>query len=452
VNWALPPLYTAQAAVLVNTRAFEPTRLFDSTTPGGGQAALMATQIDLIRSDRVARRVVTELGLERQPEMVQQWREATGGKGDLTHELGRSLLRDLEVLPSRDSNVLQLAYTAQQPEQAVRVADAFAQAFVATGLELRVDPARDYAQWFDTRRDALRQQLEAAQARLSAYQRDKKLLPSQPGQIDVESVRLAELTGRQVAMQAARSETASLRRESGRADSVANVLNNPTISALRVEVARAEVQLSQLSGQLGEQHPQLRSAQEQLQSLKLQLQTEMDAVIRSVGTNEKVVERQLAEAEQAVQAQRQRVLALTQAGDQLSVLRRDVENAQRSLDDIEARRSQAMLEATLQQTNVTLLSSAALPSAPARPRVALNAVVGTVAGLLLGVGLALALEVWRPVVRRTEDLAVWAGLPVLVTVSRARLSGRRRWFGLRAEPPRSTERRPTSAARLQVTA
>jgi len=450
INLALPPLYTAQASVLVNTRGFDPMRTIDAQTLAGSQGGLIATQIDLIRSDRVARQVVADLGLDTVPEVLAGWRLQTGGRGNVRHDLGRGLLQRLEVVPSRDSSVLQLAFTARTPDLAVKVVDAFARVYVDTGLELRVDPARDYAQWFDTRRDALRQQLEAAQARLSAYQRQNQVLPAQVGQVDVESSRLAELTARLVGMQATRSESASLRREASRSNSLADVLNSPAIATLRLEVARSEAAVRELAVQLGPRHPQLRTAEEQLQARRSQLAAEMQMAQRSVGSADNVNERRLAEAEQAVEQQRRRVLALTQSGDQITVLRRDVENAQRALDDTESRRSQAFLEASLQQTNVALLSSAALPSAPAGPRVFLNTVVGAVAALLLGVGLAVGLEVLRPLVRRREDLAELTGLPLLATVSRARrLPAQRRrlvWLVGKRGPP------PTAAAGLSAKA
>ena len=70
----LPKLYTADTALIVEVRA-DP--VLGALAPALASSGYMATQIEIIRSERVAARVVKMLGVERSPAAVGQWREAT---------------------------------------------------------------------------------------------------------------------------------------------------------------------------------------------------------------------------------------------------------------------------------------------------------------------------------------------------------------------------------------
>ncbi len=101
----------------------------------------------------------------------------------------------LDVKPSRESNVISVSFKAPDPVQAARVANAFVEAYMNVSLELRVDPAKQYSAFFDTRGKELRANVEQAQAKLSAYQRERGVIIASEGQLDVESARLNELVG-----------------------------------------------------------------------------------------------------------------------------------------------------------------------------------------------------------------------------------------------------------------
>jgi uncharacterized protein involved in exopolysaccharide biosynthesis len=159
-------LYTASATVVADTKA-DPVAGVTMVTPVS--TGYIATQVDIISSPRVAQRVVKVLRLDRQPEMVQEWRDSTEGRGDLTVWLGLKLDKALAVTPSRDSSVIEIALSWTDPKSAAVLANAFAQAYIDTNVELKVDPAKQYATWFDERSRALRVDLEMKQKRLADF-------------------------------------------------------------------------------------------------------------------------------------------------------------------------------------------------------------------------------------------------------------------------------------------
>ena len=76
--------------------------------------------------------------------------------------LAQQLQQRLEVKPARESNIINIAWTGRSPTEAARVANAFAQAYLEIGLELRTEPAKKYAGFFEEQVKTARDKLENA--------------------------------------------------------------------------------------------------------------------------------------------------------------------------------------------------------------------------------------------------------------------------------------------------
>src|SRR5919197_1093974 len=149
------------------------------------------TQVDLITSGKVASRVVRDLKLAQQPGMREDWERDTGGVGSIEEWIAANLLEKLKV-DTGASNILIVKYSSGDPKKAADVVNAFAKAYLDYALELRVEPSREAATWFDEQVKALRTDVTNAQAKLTAYQKQKGISGADE-RMDVEYTRLAEL-------------------------------------------------------------------------------------------------------------------------------------------------------------------------------------------------------------------------------------------------------------------
>src|SRR6185437_2541289 len=174
----------------------------------------MATQIEILRSDRVATRAVKLLGVERSPAAVAQWRDATKAKIPLDRYFADVLEKGLVVEQARGSSVLNLSFSAPDPIFAQAAANAFAQAYMDISVELRVAPARQSANFLDDQVKTLRTNLEQAQAKLSSYQQSKGIVVSDE-KIDQENARYSALIAQLALAQAEQVDTAARQRYSG---------------------------------------------------------------------------------------------------------------------------------------------------------------------------------------------------------------------------------------------
>jgi len=411
VSLLLPKSYKATATLVVDSKYKDPVTgalLAAQMTP-----SYMATQVDIIKSQNVALKVVDSLKMADNASTRQQ--AAESGQ-DPRLWLADILLKQVDVQPSRESSVINIAFEAADPRFAAIVANGFARGYIQTNLDLRIEPARQTNVWYDEQIKQLRENLEQAQARLSDYQRKKGLVASDE-RIDVETARLAELSSQLVAAQSSTFDSMSRQRQSK--DALAEVLNSPIVQGLKVDIARGEAKLSELESKVGRNHPQYQQAQAELESLRQKLDTEIKTATATVSTTARVARGREEELRAALAAQKSRMLSLKQQRDEASVLVRDMENAQRLYDLALQRYGQTRLEAQATQTDIAILNPAVPPTQPSSPKVMRNALIAVFMGTLLGVGFAFLMELIDRRVRTSDDLVVTLDIPVLGEMRRS---------------------------------
>jgi len=374
----------------------------------------MATQVDILMSERVAQRVVSNLKLTQNPQVREQWQAATGGQGSIETWLGESLLRGMDVKPSRESNVLTVTYKSNDPRFASGLANAFVQAYMDTVLEMRVNPARQYSTFFDDRLKAAREALEAAQAKHSAFQKDNGIFATDE-RLDIESARMNELSSQLVALQGISAESTSRQGQAqgASADKLHDVLSNPVVIGLKSDLNRAEAQLQQLNSRYGDNHPQVIEVKANIAEIKVRLEQETRRVTGGVGVANTINKQREAQVRAELEAQRAKVMRMKSVRDQGVLLARDVDNAQRAYDAVQARLSQTSLESQTNQSNIYPLTMATPPTEPSSPKLLLNSVIAAFLGALLGIVLAMARELMDRRLRDQSDVVAALGLPVL---------------------------------------
>ena len=427
LGWSLiqSKTYKATASVLLNYKGVDP--LTGLTMPGQLLPGYMATQIDIISSKNVALRVVDALHLASSPAVIQQFQDATDGQGTVRDWLADLLLKKLEIVPSRESSVVEISFKGADPAFAAAVANAFADEYEKITVQLKTQPAKKASSYFNERTKQLRDNLEAAQARLSKYQQEKGIVSLDNNRVDVELQRLNDLSVQLVQAQAAAMEGNSRQAAAGSALSSPDVANNALIQQMRANLATAEGKFADTSQRYGKNHPQYQSAKAELDKVRGELNAALGTVSRSVGANAQVLRARESELREAVAQQKAKVLELNRARDELGVLLKDLDSAQRAFDAASQRFSQTRIEAQSEQSDISLLNPAVAPTEPSGPRVLLNTLVGILAGTVLGVGLALLLELLNRPVRSPSDVKDMLGIPVLGTIewkpARGRLGG-----------------------------
>jgi uncharacterized protein involved in exopolysaccharide biosynthesis len=212
----------------------------DKGIPAQLSSSYLATQLDIIRSRKVALRVVDLLQLENDPFVQESFLESGDADIGIRDWLASALMQNLTVEPLRESRVINLSFETTDAKRAAEIANSYAQAYIDTTLALSMDPAIRNAEWFDAQLEQLRQRLEQAQAKLTDYQQAKGIVALDE-RMGIENSRLGEISKGLVAAQ---KETYDAR-----------------------------------SRQLGENHPELKRARERERSSSIALENQKRKIL-----------------------------------------------------------------------------------------------------------------------------------------------------------------------------
>jgi chain length determinant protein EpsF len=416
----LPAKWTATGAVLVDAKGPDPVT--GLIMPAQMLPAYMATQLDIIQSQNVALKVVRNMRLAENQSLREAWLQDTDGRGSIDVWLAAFLLRNLDVKPARESSLVNISFTASDPSFAAAVANAFTRAYVDANLELKVEPARQAAQWFSERTRTLRQDVEGSASKLAEYQREKGIV-SLDERLETENARLEHLNAQlsQAAAQTADAQTRQrLAREftarGGAPDALPDVLANSLIANLKAVLSQQEGRLKEMSSRLGTRHPQYQAAAAEVESARQRLRDEMSSVVTGIENNAQIAARREAELRGQVASQKDRVLKLKRERDELAALMREADNAQKAFDVTTQRFNQTTLESQATQTNIAVLNPATEPLKPSFPRWPLNIAIAVFIGTLIGVGIALLVEMFDQRVRSEADVTAALQIPVIAAL------------------------------------
>jgi succinoglycan biosynthesis transport protein ExoP len=423
----IPKKYVSTATLLLDAR--DEQAMTASRMSPRERSGYVATQVDLIQSGRVAAQVSRDLKLAQKP----GWREAfdsdTGGVGNIDDWIGAQLLEKLRVDTSA-SNVLTVQFSSSDARTAAEIANGFAKAYLDTALALRTEPTRDAAAWFSDQMKGLRTQVSQAQSKLAAYQKQKGIAFADE-RTDVDGARLSELSTQYLAARNATYEASSRHKQAAEAlkgatvEEIPEVLASGHISALKVDLGRAEARLAEMGEVLGPNHPQYQRTSAEVAGLRSKVATEMKRIVAGLGNTVEQARRREEELKQAITAQSERVQQLKEARIEMAVMTRDVENAQRTYDAVLARFTANKIDSAAKTTNVALLTPAIEPIKPAHPKLGLIAGLALVVGLLLAAAIVYLLETLDRRVRSRADLESRLAVPSFGRLSRWQPAGGR---------------------------
>ena len=414
LSLVLPKSYKATASVMVDMKPDPVSGMSQLATMQ--PANYLATQVDIIKSDHVAQRVVRILGLNNNADTRKQWEEETKGRGSFDAWMGEMLQKGLEVEPSRDSNIVEIHYKSPNPAFATALANAFSRAYVESLVQIKVDPARRYSDFFDERAKLAREKLEKAQLRLAEAQKQSGILITDE-RLDAETTRLNEMGAQLVGIRALVAESNGRSSVASRsAENLQDVLNSPVISQLKADLARTQAKLHELNAQLGDNHPTIQQYKASIQELQERIRAETQRVGSSVGATSGINRSRDQVATQAYEDQRAKLLKMKEQRTQLAILEREVESAQRVYEAIQVRQNQSAMESNVTQSGVYQLTAATEPVAPASPKLLLNLAIALFGGFVITLLVTLVAELMDRRVRAVVDVVQILELPVIGTM------------------------------------
>ena len=418
----MPKEYRAIVSVVLDFKGVD--RVSDRPSVALMPTVLVATETDIIKSHNVGIRVVDALGLDQNPTARKQF-ESEKQTGTMKDWLADVIVRRVEVEPSRDSSVLKIKFEGSDPQFSAAIANAFADAYIQASIDLKVQQAKQSASWYEGQLKELRDKLEKAQGGLSKYQQEHGIV-SPDERIDVETSRLNELSNQLSMAQSqtyealSRSAMAQAAQSGGRGlESAPEVVANSLIQNLKIELSRQDGKLSDLKARLGPQHPQVERARAEREETHERLNREIANISRSLANSADISKHREADLRGAVAKQKERVMQIKQHRDELAVLMREVDTAQKIYDNAIVRGDQQRLESQSNLTNISILNPAIPPTKHSSPNTLLFTLIALLLAPFAATAVALAFEAFDRRVRSSDDLVNALNLPVLATIGRS---------------------------------
>ncbi|MDF3009229.1 MAG: chain length determinant protein EpsF [Burkholderiales bacterium] len=424
----MPKRYVATATLLVDARdeqSMSPGRL-----SARERSSYIQTQVELLTSPRVAAQAARELKLAQDPAVREAWEKDTGGAGAIDNWIASVLLEKLDIDTSV-SNLVLVNYISDDPRFAARVANAFSKAYMELALQLRTEPTREAAEWFDDQLKILRTQVERAQNKLNGLQKQKGVLAADE-RLDTEAARLSALTAQLLTQRNATYDAVSRHQQavsilaSGASpESIPDVLSNTYINGLKTDLSRAEARLEESSAVLGQNHPVYKRTTAEIQGLREKLVAETKKLVAGLGNAVEQSRKREQELQAALDGQQRRIMEMKDTRVEMTAIAREVDSSQRAYDAVLARYMTNNIESRARQTNVALLAPAIEPLKPKHPKVGLITGLSVLMGGLLAAGVVYVLEMLDRRVRSRADLESRLAVPSLGRLSRWQPTGSR---------------------------
>jgi uncharacterized protein involved in exopolysaccharide biosynthesis len=408
IKW-MPKSYTAVASLIVNAGNRDP--LSARQSPDDMMANYITTQTELMLSSAILLPVVDRLKLTEDKDFTRGFT----GNGDinaLRDYVQRNLSTALEITQGRGGQLLFVAASDKDPVKAAQIANTLSDVYLEEEQRRINGPAGERAQRYSSELAELRAKAVVAQDKVSEFQQQHGITDLVAANSSTETQALDNLEQQLLTAQSTRR---SLEAQTvGQEASTTEVMNSDLIQELKTQLAKQQAQLAQARTVLGPNHPSVLELQSQIADTRASLGGEVQAFSATTATQlsrAKDLEQKLT---QALADQRAKVLDLRRLQDEGAKLVVERDSAQavykRALDGYD----QILFAAIGDNANVSFISRATPPVKPTKPAKKKLMLIGSVLGLLLGIGAPITYELaFDRRLRCRDDIERSFGIPVL---------------------------------------
>jgi len=422
------PLYTATANLVVNSRVLNVADKSNEVVPGPGSSdEAVPTEIEIMRSDAVAKRTATVLYAKRLPGFAQsiEGKSPSEAKDAIT----RSIKSHLDVTRSGTSNVVNVQFESPDPETARETADEIARQYLATKFSTRKNAADVAGGGLGSEIARLGEEVEQAEAQVSRYKQDNNLLSTQGVTLteqELSTYKQQEASARAtLAEEQARLNTARAQLASGSSgDDVGEALGSGVISGLRAQRAQQSARLAQLLSRYKSDYPEVVQAQSQLDDIDREIRTEILRVMSNLQARVQVASDRAGAASSIVAGATTTLKRNGASGVQLNELERKAAALNSNYTAMLGRQSAIATQTLITDEDARIFSPATLPLSPSHPNKPMNIIVGIILGFVLACIVVWLLQIFdRGIINSVEvesrlGLQHLANIPSVASIAR----------------------------------
>ena len=437
----LTPIYRATATLLIEEKENRGTSFEDIVGMSSSQTQFYATQIELLKSRKMAKTVIERMGLQDHPEFRVSTSQPTDSSASLLDNARNAIpflpsqidngtpptaediaeremntiisifLSKLSISPVNKTQLVNITFESRNPKLAAQVANSLGDVYIDQYLSAKMATVHEAATWLTTRLSELRVRLDQSEQKLQNY-REKENLIDVEGVLGLISVELQHASQQLVD---AKNEKSALERDldavsyqSGGKIEIAELLtdiaSNPAVQDAKENLFKVELKIAMLQQEFGPKHPKLATALAEavlLRNIKADIVTQLlNDIAKRLETQSRVV--------MALEADLERIKteyqALTAKDVQYRQLTREVETDRSVYDTFFTRAKEAEVTSDFNSAVARFTDRAVTPNAPFKPNKKLIVVLAFVASLGFGIVVAFVVEILNDTIKSPQDV------------------------------------------------
>ncbi|PZO79062.1 MAG: exopolysaccharide biosynthesis protein [Sphingomonas hengshuiensis] len=439
----MTPKYTATSTIEISRESSQVTNFqgVERETSIADQE-FYQTQYGLLRSRTLAERVANQLRLIDDRAFFERFgvnqddpafreingRYAAAGRATRQRIAGEVLLKYVGIAPTRLSRLVEINFTSPDAEFSARVANVWAENFIQTNLERKVQATSYGRNLLQRELGQAKERLDESQRQLVGYAEQQRIinLPSQgsgdnkTAERSIVADELAALSATLSQATADRIQAESRFREGGRSGASSEALRNQAINNLRQRRAELAAEYQRLMVQFEPEYPQARALKSQIDQLDRSIAREEGRVSGSVEADY----RQAADRENALRDRVEKLkssyLDVRRRSIQYNIYQQEVDTNRALYDGLLQRFKEIGVAGGVGVNNIAIVDTADVPQVPSSPRLLINLVVSLLTGLVLGAAIAFALEQMDEAIADPGEVQRRLGLPLLGSVPKVK--------------------------------
>lgn len=439
VTLLMTPQYTATAQIEIAREASQVTNFQGVEREASPtDQEFYQTQYGLLESRSLSERVATQLQLVDNADFFSMFgvtedegafqrvngRYAAAGRAERQRVAGGILRKHLSVEPARLSRLVEISFTSPDAALSTRVANAWADNFIQTNLERKVQATAYGRNLLQRELAQAKDRLDQSQRQLVGYATNQRIinLPAQgsgEGSTAERSIIADDLAAFNTALSQATAERIAAEarfRQAGAGGASAEALRNSAINSLRQRRAELAADYQRLLTQFEPDYPPARAIKSQVDQIDRSIVREERRVSGSLETDylqaqerEKGLRARVDQLKGSYLEQRRRSI-------QYNIFQQEVDTNRALYDGLLQRYKEIGVANGVGINNVSVVDVAEVPQRPSSPRMLVNLVLALLAGLGLGIAAILVLEQMDEAIADPGEVERRLGLPLLGSV------------------------------------
>lgn len=393
------------------------------------------TQYGLLRSRGLAERIATDMRLVDDPAFfaaagvtsespafaLSGGRYSATGRRDRLRVAADILLAGVSIDPARLSRLVEIKFTSPDPEFAAKIANTWAETFIRTNLERKVEATSYGREQLKQQLVEYKQRLDDSQEQLVAYAANQGIinLPAQAGSGETSSQERSIVTDDLAALNSALTQATARRiaaeARASQGGATAASLANPAINSLRQSRAEVSAEYQQLLVRFEPGYPAAQALKSQLDQLDQAIAREEARVSGSITSEFRAAQAEEKALLARVNSLKSAYLDLQRRSIQYNIFQQEVDTNRALYEGLLQRFKEIGVAGGVGVNNVSVVDPANVPQSPSSPNLMLNILLSLIAGLGIGAAIALLLEHLDESIGDPIDVQTRLGLPSLGT-------------------------------------